>query len=597
LDIPVVVASREGRVLFANAAAASLLVGLREGDSFSYPIQTGRSMEIRIPEGDGTQRYAELSATDWRWGDTPGYLVLLRDITPTRLASTLLLESESRFQAVIESVSQGVMAVNEAGTILWTNSTLEQMFGYESGMLTGKMLEILLPERFRSHHGVDVVRYFRRPEVRNMAPGRPLTGLRQDGSEFDIEVTLNYAEIQGERVALSFITDVTERRTMERQILQIQKMQVIGQLAGGVAHDFNNLLTVILGSGRMIAGRMSPDDPDRDGMMAILRAADRAASLTRQLLTLGRRQVIQQNVLRLNTLISGLERMLSSVVGEQIALRLSPAHGVWTIMADLNQLEQVLLNLALNARDAMGAGGTLSIFTDNILVDAAFPGRPPNISPGKFVRIGVQDTGHGMTQDILDHIFEPFFTTKEKGKGAGLGLATVYSIVQQHKGFLRVSSKAGEGSLFEVFVPATVEPEPVSAQQRESATETGGSETILLVEDEEGVRQMVRKSLQRRGYQVLEAATAEDAHSICREHTADIHLLLTDVIMPGITGPALAEQLRGLRPGLKVLFMSGYAADVIGQRGVPPDEIQFLQKPFTPRELNAKVRRALGDPK
>jgi PAS domain S-box-containing protein len=389
--------------------------------------------------------------------------------------------------------------------------------------------------------------------------------------------------------------DITERRQLEDQLRQSQKMEAIGRLAGGVAHDFNNLLTVISGYGHMIMRDLPHDDPLHSCVEEVLKASSRATSLTNQLLAFSRRQVIQPKILDLNALVANMDRMLRRVIGEHIELETVLSPGIGGVKADAGQLEQVIMNLAVNARDAMSEGGKLSIRTSN--VDVRRSSRVhADVRPGSYVRLTVADTGKGMDAEIMVHLFEPFYTSKETGKGTGLGLSTVYGIVKQSGGEIVVESEPGRGAIFNIYLPRITD-----LTQRTPATQgersvRAGTETILLVEDEIGVRQLVREMLHRLGYKIHEASSGADAVRIFAQHQNTIDLLLTDVIMPQMSGRDLAERLKALQSSLKVLYISGYTDDMLAHHGVLESNVYLLQKPFAPDELAKKLREVLDAP-
>jgi PAS domain S-box-containing protein len=390
-------------------------------------------------------------------------------------------------------------------------------------------------------------------------------------------------------------------RQTEDQFRQAQKMEAVGQLAGGIAHDFNNLLTGILGYSDLVLLDLKPGDQHFEEHQEIHKAAERAALLTRQLLTFSRKQVLTPKVLDVNNIVAEAEKMLLRLIGEDIHLVTQLAPDLGRIKADPGQLEQVIINLAVNARDAMNAGGTLTIETSNAQLDAAFAETHPGIAPGRFVKLSVRDNGCGMDEATRARIFEPFFTTKEIGKGTGLALATVYGIVKQSGGVIEVESKPGEGTTFHIHLPRSDEVTPIRKSNQGLRKAPRGTETILLVEDEEVVRSLARTTLQNCGYSVLEANGAEEAIRLAHQHQGAIHLMLSDVVMPGMGGSRLSDRLRGVRPQMKVLFMSGYTDDSVLRHGVREKEVAFLQKPFTPLALANKVRERLdetapGDP-
>jgi PAS domain S-box-containing protein len=384
-------------------------------------------------------------------------------------------------------------------------------------------------------------------------------------------------------------------RRSEEQFLQSQKMEAIGQLAGGVAHDFNNLLTAITGYSDLTLLKLNKADPLRRNIEEIKKAGDRAASLTRQLLAFSRRQVLQPQVLDLNSIIEDMGRMLPRLIGENIELRMVLDPGLGMVKADPGQIEQVILNLAVNARDAMPRGGKLMIETKNVYLHEEYVGSHLDATPGPYTQIVVTDTGHGINEETKKHIFEPFFTTKEAGKGTGLGLSTVYGIVKQSGGSIWVYSEVGRGTAFKVYLPRVGEKPDEHRRRAEAREAPQGAETILLVEDEEILRMLMTEVLEANGYSVFKATDSETAILFCEGHQGPIHLLLTDVVMPGIGGRALAEQLVAIRPDMRVLYMSGYTSDSIVHNGVLDEEMSFLQKPFTPASLAQKVREVLEE--
>jgi two-component system, cell cycle sensor histidine kinase and response regulator CckA len=386
--------------------------------------------------------------------------------------------------------------------------------------------------------------------------------------------------------------NITERRRLESQLRQAQKMEAVGRLAGGVAHDFNNALGVILGYTELLMRQAS--EAQRGKLEQILKATQRASGLTRQLLAFSRKQIVDPKVLDWNALLSDLEKMLGRLIGEHIDLAIVPGADLGQVKADPGQLEQVVMNLCVNARDAMPGGGLLRIETANADLDAGHAARHEPMAPGRYVMLAVSDTGSGIEKEILSKIFEPFFTTKEAGKGTGLGLAMVYGTVKQAGGYVWVYSEVGRGTTFKIYLPRVDEPGVAPAVQ-EAPMPSKGWETILLVEDEGALRAIAREILEEHGYRVIEAAGPNEAIEIAHRHPGPIHLLVTDVVMPGMNGRALAESLVAARPELRVLYMSGYTDDVIAHSGVLESGILLLEKPFTMLALLGRVRAALGE--
>lgn len=398
--------------------------------------------------------------------------------------------------------------------------------------------------------------------------------------------------------SLRFVWDLlTERKGLEEQFLQSQKMEAVGRLAGGVAHDFNNVLMVIMGSSELLMEGLSADDPLRRYTEEIKKATDRGAALTRQLLTFSRRQVLQPKVLDLNTVLASIDRMLRLLIGEDVELVTMLDLALGPVNVDPVQIEQVIMNLAVNARDAMPQGGPLTLETANVELDAAFVRQHPGAQPGPHVLLAVSDAGVGMSAEIQAHLFEPFFTTKGRGKGTGLGLSTVYGIVKQHHGSIVVESELGRGTAFKIYLPRVQEAVEAVEARTALGGSSRGSETVLVVEDEVAVRKLIGGVLSRSGYTVLEARHGGEALQICVRYEGPIHLLLTDVVMPQMNGWELAQRLAPARPDMKILYMSGYLADTIGYGGVPEAKKAFLQKPFTPDVLLNKVREAMDAPR
>ncbi len=518
-------------------------------------------------------------------------ITYVTDISVRREVEQKLRASEEQYRVLFEqSPLAKFLYDHETLRFLAVNETAIRQYGYSRDEFLGMTVDQIRPRE-------DV------PEsVGNGAavgPGTTVARMarhtKKDGSVIDVEVTVHKFVLSDRPCGLAVALDITERKRMEDQIRQSQKMEAIGNLAGGVAHDFNNLLSVILSYSDMLASGLKPEDPMRDDLEEISRAGQRAADLTRQLLAFSRRQMLQPRVFEINAVIDGVTKMLRRLVGADVELAVVSGPGRGTVRADPGQVEQILMNLVVNARDAMPKGGKLTIETADVDLDSGYAAAHIGVKPGKYVMLAVTDTGTGMDAVVRERIFEPFFTTKEKGKGTGLGLATVFGIVQQSEGNIWVYSEPGEGTTIKVYLPLA---DAGCAVAKEVASEIGigrGSETILLVEDEEPVRALVRTILERHGYHVLEAQNGGDALLICEQHRAKIHLLLTDVVMPRMSGRELAERLRTVRPGMKVLFMSGYTDDSIVRHGVLDSDVAFLQKPITPATLTRKVREVIDE--
>jgi two-component system, cell cycle sensor histidine kinase and response regulator CckA len=510
------------------------------------------------------------------------------------------LESErARLEAVLRQMPAGViMAEAPAGTILLRNEQVEAIFRgpFRTG---GGPRDYLQYAAFRPDGSAYAPHEL--PLARTVGAGETVTNeeirfTRSDGSRATVLVSsVPIRNREGYVIAaMAVLHDVSERHELESQIRRSQKMEAIGRLAGGAAHDFNNLLTIIGGYGQMALDALGPKDPLRNDLEAILEASSRAGALTRQLLTFSRRQMVQPKTLDLNRYVAKVSRMLRRVIGEDISLVTSLNSTPARIRLDPAQLEQVLLNIAVNARDAMPTGGTLTI--DTALVDAGENGAAPRtLDPGRYVRLSMTDTGTGMNAETLSHLFEPFYTTKAKGKGTGLGLSTVYGVVKQGGGEIAVQSEPGRGTAVQIYFPASGEKgRPAAGPPLHGRSAETGTETILLVEDEAEVRRLASQMLTRQGYSVLEAASGAEALRLWQQHRASIGMVLTDVIMPQMSGPQLVEQLEALSPGVRVMYMSGYTDDVLARHGLAQTKMPLLHKPFTLDSLAAMVRSVLN---
>jgi len=506
-----------------------------------------------------------------------------------------LRESEARYRALFDQAADSIMLVDAAEPepiIMDANiaacaaygHTRQEMIGLPFARLMFEGDAPLSPERIVRLKAGETLTF----EARHMAP---------DGAR-SVEVSARPIEIGG-RTAIQIIDrDVTERHKLEARLRQSQKMEAIGQLAGGVAHDFNNLLTIINGYSQLLMNELDEADPLWDEANEIRKAGDRAATLTRQLLAFSRRQVLQLRVLNLNDIVSGMARMLERLIGEHISLDTRLAGDLGNVRADAGQIEQVLVNLAVNARDAMPDGGALTIRTTNIVVDAALAAEHAGLAPGQYALLSVSDTGCGMNDEVKAHLFEPFFTTKGPGKGTGLGLATVYGIIKQSGGSIYVRSEPNQGAAFDIYLPRVDERSEANATPGGKLPLPKGKETILVVEDEANVRDLVARTLQRLGYRVLQAANGVEALDLWERRSGPIDLVLTDIVMPEMGGVELSRQLHERDRAVKVAFMSGYAdshaAGTRGQRGSPDLEAMFLPKPFTVEILGLKVRAFLA---
>ncbi len=416
----------------------------------------------------------------------------------------------------------------------------------------------------------------------------------KDGTPIEVEITASRVEFEGRDAALILAHDVSERRRMEQRLLEAEKLEAVGRLAGGVAHDFNNLLTVIHGYASLLAE--TTEGETHDALGEIVHAAEQATALTRQLLAFSRRQVLHADVLDLNEIVAGMQSMLQRLIGDDVSVGVRFAQGLALVEADRAQIERVILNLAANARDAMPEGGRLTIETANVELDADYVGTHGEGTAGPHVMLAVSDTGSGMSADVQRHLFEPFFTTKRVGAGTGLGLATVFGVVKQSGGSIYLYSEEGDGTTFKIYLPAAAAEPAVAPVAREEPAGARGSETVLVVEDDAGVRDLVRIMLAASGYRVISAAGAAEAEQVCAGGGEDIDLVLTDVVMPEMNGRALAERLAELCPATRILFMSGYSDEAVHHHGAIRQESAFVEKPFTALTLTRKVRELLDRP-
>ncbi|HVS87364.1 MAG TPA: PAS domain S-box protein [Candidatus Acidoferrum sp.] len=553
----------------------------------------GRPLEYRIRHKDGSWRVLESTASVIRnsEGDADKLVVVNRDVTDRKLAAEALRRSEASFRSVVEDAPYGIYRAGLSGQLFLVNSTLEQMLGYGSQdeLLKANLATDIycdpgehqrLIETFPQDQGfTDIEFEWKRKDgtrITVRSSGRPV---RDETGEFA------YLEV--------FAEDITQRRVLEKQLRMAQKMEAIGRLSGGIAHDFNNLLGVIMGYSQVMKRSLGPAHSSYEHAEEIEKASQRAVSLTRQLLAFSRQQVLEPAILSLNALVSDMEKMLPRLIGEDIKLNLILAPALGQVKADQGQIEQVVMNLAVNARDAMPGGGKLTILTANVELDVAYTREHPGSKPGRHVVLAVTDTGIGMDPETQAHIFEPFFTTKERDKGTGLGLSTVYGVVKQSGGYIAVESEKGKGASFSIYLPRVEQAVAAPEASLPKTLTLQGSETILLVEDAEPLRKLAHMFLKDNGYQVLTAADGEEALQVARQHAAPIQLLLTDVVMPGINGRVLAERLAPLQRGIKVLYMSGYTDSFIAGHGVLEAGTHLLHKPFTEEALTRKVREVL----
>ena len=591
-------------------------------DGFARYLSTGQStilgkrIEIQSTRADGSEFPVELAVVSTTHQGEPGFAAYIRDISERREARRALEASEARFRHLTEAGIIGIMVTDTAGNIIEANDELLRIVGYDREDVSSGTLRWtdLTPQEWKFADR----RALKQLEKTGVATPWEKEYVRKDGSR--VPVVVGVAMLEPPR-CIACVLDLTERRRAqeagaeavavaeresadreraevqlartEEQLRQSQKMEAIGTLSGSIAHDFNNLLSVILSYSDLLLQDLTPEDPVRADLEQIGLAARRANELTRQLLAFSRRQVLEPKIVNLNETIAGMAAMLRRVIGEDIELSLLTAPQLGTVSVDPGQMEQVLLNLIVNARDAMPRGGKLTIETAEADLDDQYAGEHLGVAAGRYVVLRVSDTGNGMDRATQSRIFEPFFTTKEQGKGTGLGLSTVFGIVKQSGGSIWVYSEVGVGTTLKVYLPRADGEAVVIDRSVAQTTALRGSETVLLVEDDEQVRRLASTILHRYGYRVIAAATGGDAVLVCEQYPETIHLLITDVVMPRMSGRQLWERLSPLRPSMKVLFMSGYTDDAIVHHGVLSSEFPFVQKPLLPPLLLAKLRAVL----
>jgi len=527
---------------------------------------------------------------------------------------------EARFRGLLEAAPDAMICVDHRGRITIANAQAERLFGYSRDEMIGELIELLVPESARHVHPLHRGGYVAEPRPRPMGAGMELAGRRKDGTEFPAEISLSAIETDEGLLVSAAIRDVTERieaqaererlrsqaerERLERQLHQSQRLESLGQLAGGVAHDFNNLLLVIRNYASFVSEELAAAEAGRphaewSAIRAdadqVITAADRATRLTHQLLAFGRREVVHPRPLVLNEVVTDIEELLRRTLGEHVELSTDLAPDLWRTMADPGQIEQVLVNVAVNARDAMPDGGRLTLRTENVTLVDEERADGSALDSGPHVRLRIIDTGSGMHREIADRAFEPFFTTKPKGEGAGLGLATVYGIIAQAGGDTSIISSPGDGTTITALLPATDELPVAPGPSDEAPARRAGAGTILVVEDEDAVRELTQRILNRNGYRVITASSGAEALRVADDPTSGhIDLLLTDVVMPQMLGKEVAERVLKLRPEIDVVFMSGHAQPVFGTEGALEHGVVLVEKPFTEASLLAKIREVLG---
>jgi PAS domain S-box-containing protein len=563
-------------------------------DLHHFNPTTPRPRTFNVACKDGTEKIINFISVQLATAEN---LVTCEDVTQHRHAEDALKESETRYHSLFDGVPVGLYRSGPDGKLIDANLTLIQMLGYPD---RETFLKVKTDESYvRSE---DQIQWKNLLDREGILHHFEMQLWRRDGTPIWVEENARAYRGPGGQILYyeGSIQDINEKKlaaaemlSLQEQLRQSQKMEAVGRLAGGIAHDFNNLLTVISGYSQLSLNTLQERDPLRENISEIQRATDRAASLTRQLLAFSRRQILDMRLIDLNLIVQDLDKMLRRVIGEDIELATFLDKNLWTVNSDPGQIEQVILNLAVNARDAMPKGGRLTIETANIELDQEYVRAYIGVKPGPCVKLSIKDTGVGMSHEVMERAFEPFFTTKEKGRGTGLGLSTVYGIVKQSGGDVWVQSEVGKGTLFEIYLPKAEETRDAFKPEVPPPLRLQGSETILLVEDEEAVRVLTSKTLRNYGYQVLEAANGEQVIRIVENGHRKIHLLVTDVVMPGMSGREVAERIFPLYPELKVLYISGYTDSAIVHHGILVPGTALLLKPFKPEALARKVREIL----
>jgi two-component system, cell cycle sensor histidine kinase and response regulator CckA len=603
----------QGRYLMINTAGASLLGRkveevIGKADTELFTPETGREImagDRKVVESSKSQTYEELGvsagvartylSTKGPYRDPNGQIVgllgICRDITDRKRAEEEFRQSQQKLRIHFEHTPLAVIEWNTQLRITEWSPSAERVFGYSRAEAIGRDGSFLVPSALWEH--VDKLG----KQILQQSGGTRSANdnITKDGRTISCEwYNTPLVDESGNLLGVaSLVQDVTERVALEEKLRQSQRMEAIGRVAGGVAHDFNNLLTVIMGYSQILTDKLPEASPLADATAQIRSSANRAAAITRQLLAFSRKQVLLPRVIDLNSIMLSLDTMLRRLIGEDIDVLTVPGRDLGTVKADPGQIEQVIMNLALNARDAMPNGGKLTLETENTELDDHYAREHPSLQPGRYVMLAVSDTGIGMSPETQAHIFEPFFTTKEVGKGTGLGLATVYGIVKQSAGYIWVYSELNRGTTFKIYLPRVDEPaEGVGAEKQPSNVQRG-TETILLVEDDTQLRQLASAVLGHCGYRVLAGANSDEGLALCRENQRDIQLLVTDVVMPGMNGRQLAEAVTKISPRVKVLYMSGYTSNAIVHYGVLDPGLWFLPKPFSLSALLAKVREIL----
>ncbi|OGT98595.1 MAG: hypothetical protein A2X80_10510 [Geobacteraceae bacterium GWB2_52_12] len=547
-------------------------------------------IQLRHRLASGEIRDVELSRGPINVDGTTYLFSIIHDITARKAAEEAIREGDEKLQAITSTATDAIILIDDTGNVSYWNTAAEKMFGYDDDEMLGRNLEIIIPPQYRDAHKKGFKRFTESGHGPMIGKVYEVSALRKDGSEFPIELSISGLLLKGKWHSAGVVRDITGRRNLEEQLRQAQKMEAIGTLAGGVAHDFNNILTAIIGFGSLLTMKMAKNDPMLHDVNQILAAADRAATLTQSLLTFSRKTPIETKPVSLNSIISKVEKLLVRFIREDIELTSTLAAEELTVMADPAQIEQILINLVANARDAMPKGGKLRICTDIVELDREFIRVHGYGTPGRYASLTCSDTGSGMDKETAQRIFEPFFTTKETGKGTGLGLAIVYGIVQRHNGYINCYSEPGMGTTFRIYLPLTGAL-PETAGVVPEMLPKGGDEIILVAEDDAAARSLFKQVLETYGYTVIEAVDGEDAIGKFIAGKDEVKLVILDVIMPKKNGREACEAILHIRPDMKCLFTSGYTAGIFD--GGEHKLQHFLSKPIIPTMLLKKIREML----
>jgi len=588
----VLVVDRNGKVLFHNPGAEQLLAQTGEslsGMNLGVPIAGSGSTEVQIQRADGRALTAEMRVSETRWENQPARIVVLRDITTRKARERLLLLQSS----ALEAATNGIIITDRNGIIEWVNAAFSRMSGYAReealGQSPGELIQSGKQDAAFYRQLWEVI------EAGNVWQGR-IVNSRKDGTLYTEEMTITPVRDDAGEIThfIAIKQDISDRLALEEQLRRAQRMESIGQLSGGIAHDFNNLLTVVLGNAELLLHELSEDTELRELVEMITKGAQRGAELTQRLLAFARKQALDPKSVDINRLLGDMEQLLRRSLGEHTEVEIIAKDGLWPALIDPGQLEDAILNLALNARDAMPAGGCLTIETANSVLDEEYARDNIEVDPGDYVLLAVSDTGCGIPAEQLEQVFEPFFTTKRTGSNSGLGLAMVYGFVKQSRGHLKLYSEPGQGTTVKMYLPYARDASDTTGGLAAVTEHAGGDETILVVEDDALVRDYAEAQLTLLGYRVTTAANAEYALAVLRERD-DIDLLFTDIILPGgMNGKELADSAMTIRPALNVLYTSGYTENAIVHHGRLDSGVPFLSKPYGRLQLAAKIRQVLG---